>query len=207
MPQRRQYTPKKASSAMTRQSHHSASSMPPATGGPSTAAMTGLNNSRRVGPSGPRGAGAALVPKASPSMISASKRSVGEGRRVFQVPPGAERTALTLEHGGEGGGLAVERLERLDQGIRAVRVHGVAGFYAAVDRGPDRTGLLHPNRHRFLPNATLLILDKAAALFLRRQAPVAAPAETDQQTRSALVGFRMVSLEGGRRADIVRPAR
>src|SRR5882672_5449375 len=40
---------------MTRTSHHSASSKPPATAGPATAAITGLSSSRRVGPSGPRG--------------------------------------------------------------------------------------------------------------------------------------------------------
>src|SRR2546430_1779925 len=54
MPQRRQYTPKTASRAATRKSHQSASSSPPATAWPSTAAITGLLSSIRVGPSGAR---------------------------------------------------------------------------------------------------------------------------------------------------------
>ena len=60
---------------MTRQSASSASSMPPATAGPSTAAITGLSNSIRLGPIGPRGAGAAPVGKASLRRISRSKSS------------------------------------------------------------------------------------------------------------------------------------
>ena len=56
---------------MTRTSHQSASSMPPATAGPSTAAITGLDNSSREGPSGPRGAAPEPGGKASPSTISA----------------------------------------------------------------------------------------------------------------------------------------
>ena len=45
-------------SAMTRTSHQSAISKPPATAGPATAAITGLSSSSRVGPIGPRGGGA-----------------------------------------------------------------------------------------------------------------------------------------------------
>ncbi len=52
-PKRRQNTPKTASSAATLRSHHSASSIPPATANPSTAAITGLDKVRRVGPIGP----------------------------------------------------------------------------------------------------------------------------------------------------------
>ena len=51
-PKRRQKTPKTAFSAATRRSHHSASSRPPATACPSTAAMTGLPTSIRDRPSG-----------------------------------------------------------------------------------------------------------------------------------------------------------
>jgi hypothetical protein len=51
----RQYTPKYASSSMIRMSHHRASSMPPATAGPATAAITGLLSSSLDGPSGPGG--------------------------------------------------------------------------------------------------------------------------------------------------------
>src|SRR5262249_39945629 len=39
-------------SAITRKSHHKPNSMPPATAGPSMAAITGLSNSRREGPKG-----------------------------------------------------------------------------------------------------------------------------------------------------------
>src|SRR5436309_1014886 len=53
-PKRRQYTPKTASTAATRMSHQSASSRPPATAWPSTAAITGLLRSIRVGPRGAR---------------------------------------------------------------------------------------------------------------------------------------------------------
>ena len=52
-PKRRQNTPKMASSAATRRSHQSASSIPPATAYPSTAAITGLDRVSRVGPIGP----------------------------------------------------------------------------------------------------------------------------------------------------------
>src|SRR3954463_1976202 len=46
--------PKMASSATTRKSAHSASSMPPATAKPSTAAITGFVNRKRLGPIGAR---------------------------------------------------------------------------------------------------------------------------------------------------------
>ena len=52
-PKRRQYTPSIASAAATRRSHHNASSIPPATAGPSIAAITGFPSRRRVGPIGP----------------------------------------------------------------------------------------------------------------------------------------------------------
>ena len=51
-PQRRQNTPKNASSSMTRRSHSKASSSPPATAYPLTAAMAGLDNFMREGPMG-----------------------------------------------------------------------------------------------------------------------------------------------------------
>src|SRR3954465_3377225 len=54
-PPRGRETPKYAASSITRPSPHSASSNPPATAGPATAAITGLSSSSRVGPSGPRG--------------------------------------------------------------------------------------------------------------------------------------------------------
>src|SRR5713226_2181514 len=51
-PKRRQKMPKVASSATTRMSAHSASSIPPATAKPSTAAITGFDRRRRLGPIG-----------------------------------------------------------------------------------------------------------------------------------------------------------
>lgn len=52
-PKRRQKTPKVALRATMRRSHRSASSSPPATAWPSTAAMQGLLSAMRVGPMGP----------------------------------------------------------------------------------------------------------------------------------------------------------
>ncbi len=52
-PQRRQNTPRTASSAATRRSHQAASSSPPATAYPSIAATTGFDSRIRVGPIGP----------------------------------------------------------------------------------------------------------------------------------------------------------
>ena len=51
-PRRRQRTPKRAVVAATRRSHHAASSRPPATACPSTAAITGLLSSIRLGLNG-----------------------------------------------------------------------------------------------------------------------------------------------------------
>src|SRR4051794_24642764 len=76
MPQRRQKTPKTASVAATRRSHHAASSSPPATAWPSTAAMTGLRSSIRVGPTGP-----------SPSGSTRVKRDGSPLRMAFRSAP------------------------------------------------------------------------------------------------------------------------
>ncbi len=67
MPQRRQKTPKTASSAATRRSHQAASSRPPATAWPSTAAITGFPSSMRVGPTGPSPSGATRLARGAPS--------------------------------------------------------------------------------------------------------------------------------------------
>jgi hypothetical protein len=61
-PKRRQNTPKTASRAATRMSHHTASSRPPATANPSTAAITGLPRTMRVHPSGPSPSGSTRFP-------------------------------------------------------------------------------------------------------------------------------------------------
>ena len=65
MPKRRQNTPKSAFDATTRRSHQMASSRPPATAKPSTAARTGLDVTNRVGPMGPRPS--SLTGRGSPS--------------------------------------------------------------------------------------------------------------------------------------------
>src|SRR5262245_7280364 len=65
---------------MTRKSHHSPSSMPPATAGPSIAAITGLSSSSRVGPSGPRGISPPL-PRGRAVGISSSP----SGQAAFSV--------------------------------------------------------------------------------------------------------------------------
>ncbi len=56
-PQRRQNTPRVASSATTRRSHQSESSSPPATACPSMAAITGFSSISREGPIGPSPSG------------------------------------------------------------------------------------------------------------------------------------------------------
>lgn len=65
-PQRRLNTPKVASSSATLRSHHSASSSPPATAYPATAAITGLPSRSRVGPIGPSPSAATRLARAVP---------------------------------------------------------------------------------------------------------------------------------------------
>src|SRR5579883_426788 len=66
-PQRRQKTPNFAVSDATRRSHHRASSSPPATAYPSTAAITGLPSKWRVGPIGPGASSSKLGPRVRPA--------------------------------------------------------------------------------------------------------------------------------------------
>ena len=68
-PQRRQKTPNTAVSSATRRSHHSASSRPPATAYPDTAAMTGLDSRSRLTPIGPSPSGAARLPRSVPMAV------------------------------------------------------------------------------------------------------------------------------------------
>ena len=139
-PKRRQYTPSVASDAATRRSHHSASSSPPATAGPSIAAMTGLPRRSRVGPIGP---GPALADGAA----------VALGQRL-EVGAGAEVAAGSGEHGDADVVVGVERLERLEQVRRGGRVDGVAPL-RPVDRddadrslGPSPARVLQRSWHR-----------------------------------------------------------
>ena len=84
-PKRRLNTPNIASRAAMRRSHHNASSSPPATAWPSTAAITGLLNCNHVGPIGPEpfSSSAVLRPSAT------SRRSAP----AQKLPPTPVRTA------------------------------------------------------------------------------------------------------------------
>src|SRR5215472_4105813 len=129
---------------MTRRSHHSASSMPPATAGPSTAAMTGLDSSSRVGPRGPRGSLLPSVGKSSeasglsPSRLAAYFMS----HPAQKAPPSPHNLArdcgwlVAIRGGGHNGaglgtcsdGLVIDLSSmkgiRVDPQERTVRVDG-----------------------------------------------------------------------------------
>src|SRR2546428_5268938 len=95
-PQRRQKTPKTASVAATRRSHQSASSRPPATAYPSTAAMTGFPSSMRDGPMGP--SPSSLMRLSAVVHTAAPRRSWPEATAfrsapAQNVPPAPVRTA------------------------------------------------------------------------------------------------------------------
>ena len=68
-PHRRQKTPNTAVSSATRRSHHRASSRPPATAYPDTAAMTGLDSRSRLTPIGASPSGATRLPRSVPSAV------------------------------------------------------------------------------------------------------------------------------------------
>ena len=128
---------------MTRRSHHSASSMPPATAGPSTAAMTGFDNSSRVGPRGPRG-GALSVGRE----IKRGERPVAfKARGIFEVPSRAEGAAFAPQHSDIRRRIRIEGLKCGDQRIGAGGIHRVAGFGTAMDHGPNGTRLLNADGH------------------------------------------------------------
>ena len=115
-PKRRQYTPSDASTAATRRSHHSASSRPPATAGPSIAAMTGFDSAAGSGPSDPdrrRDTGPPIT--------------VGER---LEVGAGAEVATRTGEHGDGQRLVGVEVDERVEQRRGGDGVDGVAPFRA-----------------------------------------------------------------------------
>src|SRR5437764_9102436 len=86
-PNRRQYTPKTAPRAATRRSHHRASSRPPATAWPSTAATTGFDRYIRVGPMGPLPSTETDTGRGSP--VARALRSAP----AQKVPPAPVRTA------------------------------------------------------------------------------------------------------------------
>src|SRR5438132_517551 len=93
--QRRQNTPKTASVAATRRSHQSASSRPPATAYPSTAAMTGFPSSMRVGPMGP--SPSSLITHSWPEIVAPRRpwpaATAFRSAPAQNVPPAPVRTA------------------------------------------------------------------------------------------------------------------
>src|SRR5262249_20307057 len=88
-PQRRQKTPNTASRAATRRSHHAASSRPPATAYPSTAASTGLESSMRDGPIGPSPSSVPRLPRPSDTPFRSAPAQ--------NVPPAPVSTATGEE--------------------------------------------------------------------------------------------------------------
>ena len=131
-PKRRQNTPKTASSAATRRSHHRASSRPPATAWPSTAAITGLVRVIRVGPIGP-------------GPWSGIGRRSPVGHRL-EVGPGAEGATGAGQHGHTGRLVGLEGLEGLPQGHGRRRVDGVAHLGPVDGHDGDRTVALGVDR-------------------------------------------------------------
>ena len=88
-PQRRQNTPNVASSATTRRSHQIASSSPPATAYPSTAAITGLDSRIRVGPIGPSPSSLTWLPRSVPIALRSAPAQ--------NVPPAPYSTATDCD--------------------------------------------------------------------------------------------------------------
>ena len=103
--------PKVASSATTRMSAHSASSMPPATAKPSTAAITGFDSRSRLGP-----IGAIDVVAADLALLVAIAR-----RHRLEVGAGAEITAGAGEHRDRGLVVGIEGEEGIDRAFARSR--------------------------------------------------------------------------------------
>ena len=117
-PKRRQKTPKVASSATTRMSAHNASSMPPATAKPSTAAITGFDSRSRLGPIG-----------AIESWPPISRFLFGIARcHRLEVGAGAEIAAGAGEHRDRGLGIGIEGAKRVEQLARGRAIDGVAAM-------------------------------------------------------------------------------
>ena len=106
-PQRRQNTPNTALSSTTRRSHQQASSSPPATAWPATAAITGFCSAMRVGPIGPSPSGSTRLPALD--------------RRRLQIGAGAERAALAVEHRDARVAVGVEGAERVGEAAPSAR--------------------------------------------------------------------------------------
>ena len=117
--------------------------MPPATAGPSIAAMTGLSNSSREGPSGPRGISPPLPRGRAVGISSSPERIIGiERADVFEIPARAKRAARAIEHRNGGILVGIEFKKGGGQRIRAFGVHRVAGFGPVVNDRPYRSVFL-----------------------------------------------------------------
>ena len=133
-PQRRQKTPNTASASTTRRSHHRASSRPPATACPATAAITGFESDRRVGPIGPSAA------TSGSSEFDIACRSAP----AQNVPPAPHSTAT------EAAGSASKARNASASSAAVGAVDGVAALGTVEDHRPHRTVLLDPDgvRHQ-----------------------------------------------------------
>ena len=133
-PKRRQYTPRTASDAATRRSHHSASSSPPATAGPSMAAITGL---RQREPRRTHRAGTVVGHRAT----------IALGERL-EVGTGAEVASGAGQHGDGQRLVGVEVDERLEQRCGGDRVDGVAAIRAIDGHDANRPVVVDAARRR-----------------------------------------------------------
>ena len=112
-PKRRLKRPKTAERAAILRSHHSASSIPPATAGPSIAAITGFPSLSRVGPIGPNSPSGSMG-RVSPSAIALRSAP------AQNAPPAPVSTATSAF------GSASKRLEGVKQGARGREVDRIA---------------------------------------------------------------------------------
>ena len=129
-PKRRQNTPKTEPAAATRRSHQMASSRPPATAYPSTAAITGLDSSSRVGPIGP-GPSSATRWRSPP----AKRLEVGAGtERAAELPV---RTATAEESSASKAVKASSRASAV-AGSTALRRSGRSMVTTVTGPVPDR---------------------------------------------------------------------
>src|SRR5262249_15082484 len=117
-----------------------ASSMPPATAGPSTAAMTGFDSSSRDGPSGPRGALMALGPPPlgksrlpTGSFMSRSD-TVLRSQPAQKAPPSPQNTATWADGSASNCSKAATSASALS-GSMALRASG--RLWMTVQTEPD----------------------------------------------------------------------
>ena len=158
--------------------------MPPATAGPSTAAITGLRQLQARGAQRPARRLAAVLGK----IDVADGVALIEARDRLEVPAGAEGPALAPEHRHVGALVLVELLERRHQRVGADRVHGIARLGTAVNDGPDTAGLLDANAHVSSLSALVVSLACPTNLFRgSNQRPLVVPPSALRQARRGRV--------------------